>query len=149
MPGSSHAQPDPSSSQWQVAGPETLPIRSLISQTKSRNAVRAMETYNTSRAVTNCLSQSPAAPARSREGDCLWSSLLRRLWRGWRRPGKEPRGFFRPFPALLYCSSLLNLAWPKPFLSPSGPSFLNKNRKPLRHHSFWGGSHEFNSEQDR
>lgn len=125
-----------------------MPIRCLISQTKSRNAVRAVETHSTSRAASNCLSQSPAAPARSGEGACLWSSLLRRLWRRWREARKGNQSFFQAFPGSPVLFSLLNLAWPKPLLSPFRPSSHDKNRKPPKHHSFCG-SHEFNSEQDR
>ena len=154
MPGSSHAQPDPSSLQWQVAGPETLPIRSLISQTKSRNAVRAMETYNTSRAVTNCLSQSPPLLAGAEREPVFGLPSSHRLRRGWREAWKQTPSFFQAFPRAPVSSASAQPSLAQAF-SFSLPPFLPGQELKASEASLLGGitrsagSHGFNGEQDR
>lgn len=83
-PGPIHQAPSGS-----LHGQRDLAARGSTSQTKKRNAARAMETRNTSRAVTNCLSQprSPAAPARNREEAGFGFSLLLPSLQGWVEEG--------------------------------------------------------------
>lgn len=136
MPGSSRTQPDPSAP---VAGCRARDLAHQVlnlSDKEQGNAVRAVETHSTSRAASNCLSRAPRLlPGAEREpvlGLPPPTSLEEM-----ERPGAT-RASFRPFPALLSCSSLLNLAWPKPLLSPFRPSSHDKNRKPPKHHLLCG-----------
>lgn len=117
------SQPDSSSSQWQAVRPETLPTRSLISQTKPRGP----ETYNTSRAATDFLRQSGALQLlpemeRDQQTLCLSLSLIHVADRGW-KAGRKPRTLLGHFQ---YYYTPPN---PSTALPLSLPSFLDMNYK--------------------